>query len=392
MYLITGPNTNMIGLYYLPLATLCHETGSDFNGALQALQSLSEVGFAYYDEVEEVVWVPEMARFQIDETLKPSDYRVIGVARELAQFKKSNFFKPFYEKYEKAFLLDSEKCAEILGSPLEAPLEPPGSQEQEQEQEQEQKKEKINKKEKEEISAAEKPAKKGQATEAEKKDKGEVYLSAKKRPLSGRVLREFLEFTKIFAYNKGKPEAADSWLNIVWPKDEAGHAALYADILEGARLEAAARPNLIARGSNPKWMQGWISVRRWEYWLEQKTQAPNGATPSSSPITCPKCAERKPVPRFQHWESFLDEQLFKEHLYSAYGVDEGGKIFQQNVAWFRTRRSILDMHTETQHDEHLTNGHGTTDPGIFDDALPRLESLGALRLQPQPTADLRKAL
>src|ERR1043166_3589250 len=221
-------------------------------------------------------------------------------------------------------------------------------QEQEQEQEQEQKniKEKRNKKEKEEISAAEKPAEKEQATEAEKKDKGEIYLSAKKRPLSGRVLREFLEFTKVFAYNKGKPEAADSWLNIVWPKDEAGHAALYADILEGAKLEAAARPTLIERGSSPKWMQGWISGRRWEYWLEQKTQAPNGATPSGPPITCPQCAERKPVPRFQHWESFLDEQLFKDHLYASYGPDEGGKVFQQNLAWFRTRRSILDLQTE----------------------------------------------
>ena len=28
LYLLTAPHSNMIGLYYLPIPTLCHETGA----------------------------------------------------------------------------------------------------------------------------------------------------------------------------------------------------------------------------------------------------------------------------------------------------------------------------------------------------------------------------
>lgn len=149
LYLITGPNANMIGLYYLALPTLCHEVGISRQGALKALrrpsegppkglQRGSEGGFARYDEVTETVWVPEMARFQIGESLKPKDNRIVGIVREAEAVRNSPFIIDFYEKYRESFHLPEEGPWEGLRRPLEGPSEALRSQEQEQEQDQEQ--------------------------------------------------------------------------------------------------------------------------------------------------------------------------------------------------------------------------------------------------------------
>jgi len=141
LYLLTSPGSNMIGLYYLPMVVLCHETGSPFEGASKALRRLSEGGFAHYDERSETVWVVEMARFQVGEKLKRDDNRVKGIQKELEQYRKSPFFLGFYGRYEKDFHLaplpEMEAPSKPLASPFEGPSEPLRSQEQEQEQEQE---------------------------------------------------------------------------------------------------------------------------------------------------------------------------------------------------------------------------------------------------------------
>ena len=77
LFLITGPNANMIGLYHLPLAMASLYLGyPDQEGALKALQRASEGGFCYYDEAAEEVWVPEMAAHQLGEPLNRTDKRV----------------------------------------------------------------------------------------------------------------------------------------------------------------------------------------------------------------------------------------------------------------------------------------------------------------------------
>src|SRR5690242_1093322 len=72
LYLLTCPSSNMLGLYYLPMPTLCHEIGSPS----KALRRVCETGFAFYDDLSEHVWIPEMARRQIGATLDPKDKRV----------------------------------------------------------------------------------------------------------------------------------------------------------------------------------------------------------------------------------------------------------------------------------------------------------------------------
>ncbi len=135
-YLITSPHSNMIGLYYLPAMFLAHETGLSIEGAWKGLRRAIEAGFCSYDEASEVVWVHEMARFQIGDALKAEDKRCVGIQREYDDVPQCIHLKAFFEKYGDAFHLT--KCRGC-DSPFEAPSKPLRSQEQEQEQEQEQK-------------------------------------------------------------------------------------------------------------------------------------------------------------------------------------------------------------------------------------------------------------
>lgn len=130
-YLITSPNANMIGLYYLPMPTLCHEVGITFEGASKALRRVVELGFCSYDDTHEVVWVHEMARWQIGNAIKPKDNRVKAILKMLETYSKCSLVKGFHEKYGSQFSLPK-------ASPFEGPSEPLRSQEQDQEQEQEQ--------------------------------------------------------------------------------------------------------------------------------------------------------------------------------------------------------------------------------------------------------------
>jgi hypothetical protein len=157
LYLMTCPHSNMLGVYYLPLPTIAHETGitteapskplqSPFEGVLEAFRTLSDANFAYYDEHQEVVFIPNMAAFQIAGKLNPGDNRVKGIIRELEKYKKTKFYNMFLEIYQEKFHLPeglkidvtTEAPSKPLQSPFEGPCKPLRSQEQEQEQEQEQ--------------------------------------------------------------------------------------------------------------------------------------------------------------------------------------------------------------------------------------------------------------
>ena len=134
MYLMTSPHANMLGLYYCPTMFIAHETGLGLEGACKGLRSAIEAGFCEYDEASEVVWVIEMAAYQVGDSLKPGDLRVKGVQNEYASLPENPYLARFYEKYCDAFRMSS--CL-VNGSPFQAPSKPLRSQEQEQEQEQE---------------------------------------------------------------------------------------------------------------------------------------------------------------------------------------------------------------------------------------------------------------
>lgn len=136
MYLLTNPHANMTGMYYLPVIYMAHETGLGLEGASKGLRRCIEAGFCHYDEGAEVVWVIEMAKYQIAPMLKASDNRCIGIQREYDSQPKNQFLSMFYEKYKDCFHMTSErKPSEKKERVSEAPCKPLGSQEQDQEQE-----------------------------------------------------------------------------------------------------------------------------------------------------------------------------------------------------------------------------------------------------------------
>lgn len=134
LYLMTCPSSTMTGLYYMPLPSLCHETGIPIEGASEALRCLSEAHFAYYDADSEIVWVPEMARWQIGESMDPRDKRIAGVVRLLEPYQKSKFYRDFFEKYSKEYHLPKLLQTKGLRRGMQGASKPHRSQEQEQEQ------------------------------------------------------------------------------------------------------------------------------------------------------------------------------------------------------------------------------------------------------------------
>lgn len=125
MYLMTSPHANMIGVFHCPLIYIAHETGSPIEGALKGLQRLCNEAFCTYDEESEMVWVHEMARFQVGDVLKPTDKQVLGIQKQYDSMPEGRIKSGFFEKYSEAFCIaGSKKKSKPLASPLQAPTKP----------------------------------------------------------------------------------------------------------------------------------------------------------------------------------------------------------------------------------------------------------------------------
>lgn len=104
----------------------------------KGLQRAVEAGFCSYDHDAEMVWVHEMAAWQVGETLKPGDNRCAGVRNEYASLPENAFLSVFYDRYKTDFHLDvrrNNSRNSVRG--FEGAFKGLRSQEQEQEQEQE---------------------------------------------------------------------------------------------------------------------------------------------------------------------------------------------------------------------------------------------------------------
>ena len=152
LYLMTAPNADMTGVYYCPLSSILNDVGSPsnvplkplespfeapcegyknpFEGVRAALSVLEELGFCVYDVENEYVFVVEMARWQVAESLKATDNRVKGI-KKYVESMPDGLRQRFINRYNDVFSLGMQV------SPLEAPCKPLRSQEQEQEQEKE---------------------------------------------------------------------------------------------------------------------------------------------------------------------------------------------------------------------------------------------------------------
>jgi hypothetical protein len=122
LYLVTSPAANMIGVYYVPLVSICHETGLTEKRASLALAHLEAARFAFYDHDAELVWVPNMASYQIGDTMKSGDKRRGAVLAELDKLGDHPFVLRFAERYGLAYCLGGEWTqSRKVGAPV---LEP----------------------------------------------------------------------------------------------------------------------------------------------------------------------------------------------------------------------------------------------------------------------------
>jgi hypothetical protein len=123
LYLLTCPSANMIGVYYLPLVTMAHETGLSEARTLVALSALEAADFAFYDVAAELVWVPNMAAYQLGDTLKEADKRRGGVFAELERVEGHRYASAFWARYGEAYSLGPMLVQEAPSKPLRSPFE-----------------------------------------------------------------------------------------------------------------------------------------------------------------------------------------------------------------------------------------------------------------------------
>jgi hypothetical protein len=135
LYLVSSPHSNMLGLYYQPLMYMAHETGLGIEGASKGLQSCIEVGFCSYDTDTEMVWVHEMAAWQIAESLSSTDKRCRGIQKDYEAVPDCPFVGPWFDRYREAYhLTNRREFQQPQPVQKQAPSKPLRSQEQEQEQ------------------------------------------------------------------------------------------------------------------------------------------------------------------------------------------------------------------------------------------------------------------
>ncbi len=98
-YLSTAPSSNMIGIYYVSLATIASDTGVTEKRTRAALKAIEAAGYAFYDFEQEIAWVPNHARFEVGQELRPGDKRRPKVYAELRQVNGHRFADDFRERY-----------------------------------------------------------------------------------------------------------------------------------------------------------------------------------------------------------------------------------------------------------------------------------------------------
>lgn len=162
IYLMTAPSSEMTGVFYCPLSSILNDVGvfeaplkplispsegaldgvySPLEGVKQAILTLMKLDFCFYDFESEFVFVKEMARWQIGESLKEKDNRVVGLRKYVKSMPKpiaARFIERYNEDFKLGFdLEDYVECHKGKPSPSQTPSKPLRSQEQKQEQEQE---------------------------------------------------------------------------------------------------------------------------------------------------------------------------------------------------------------------------------------------------------------
>ncbi len=131
LYLLTCPSSSELGIYYLPLPTLCHDLTMTVDEARAALQECSTQGLAFYDEDAALAWLPNAAELRFGKTLKPGDKRRVWFSKEISSLGSHPFVAQFIARYGVAYALDvnnQEAPSQIQEAPSQFQINCPKGQ------------------------------------------------------------------------------------------------------------------------------------------------------------------------------------------------------------------------------------------------------------------------
>ncbi|MDF0605385.1 hypothetical protein HZU77_006940 [Neisseriaceae bacterium TC5R-5] len=106
LYLMTSPHANMIGVFHCPALYISHETGLSMDEVSDGLRRLKEADFCTVDADRELIFVHEMAHYQIGTDIKPADKRLSGVQHDYAGLPEGPLKRAFFARYAQAFYLE----------------------------------------------------------------------------------------------------------------------------------------------------------------------------------------------------------------------------------------------------------------------------------------------
>ena len=109
MYVMSCGHSSMVGIYPIGLPTLMYETGLSEDDLRWALAKCAELDFCFYDEADDLLWVPNLAHYQVGAEIKEKDKRRAGVIRALKPFVGHRFYDEFVALYGQPYRLFEEE-------------------------------------------------------------------------------------------------------------------------------------------------------------------------------------------------------------------------------------------------------------------------------------------
>lgn len=131
LYLMSSPHSNMIGMYWQPLSYIAEEVGLTAQAVEKTMISLIDIGFCCYDLQTKVVWIKEMAKYQIGERLDAKDKQSKGVQNAYNDVPGNPFLRDFFEMYSEALNMTHARTYEGASKPLAGTSEASKAQAQE---------------------------------------------------------------------------------------------------------------------------------------------------------------------------------------------------------------------------------------------------------------------
>ena len=120
-YLASGGSSHMSGLYPLALPLACHELGLAEESLRRSLVRLEELGFAFYCEEHEAVFVVEMAAIEIGSAMSAGDKRIKAISGVLAAHQGCHLLEMWLARYSSPYGVGLEAPSTFEEPPPDAP-------------------------------------------------------------------------------------------------------------------------------------------------------------------------------------------------------------------------------------------------------------------------------